>query len=577
MLVARSNWPPTFNPKTGRLEEDIATEYLHAYGQVFVNYLRSPEGGGHEVTDLNGDLADTLINFEAQMPTHDALCGFGHGNTDIFTGNMYVTQDNEVDYIEILLKSVVNADALANKSCYLASCLTGVNLGPKMVETGCLQYHGYQCLSEDSLVLTENGWKGINDIHKDDKALTLNLKTKVLEYSKISRIVSYDYEGEMYHVSNQRTSQLVTPNHKLLYTSYLSKKIKTAEVSSVAINHTSRVTVPAMGEYYAEEYPIRDHELALWAWVLAEGNIRHVKNQSRSYKGDRIVIGQSLKHQKEIERIRELLTLNKIVWEEKDYNSPWSEVPIRRFIFHKNGFSKTMPMWLLRLSRRQARMFLNEYRLGDGFKRNFILATKKEHDVKILTAIAILAGYLFRVTQKSNKNNGVYRISIISCKDRTWARIQKEEYKGRVWCVTTDNGTLICAHKGRAAITGNCDMIFVFDPTYWLQGKLLEDPVAQPFMDCFLTTGYSMVLGDDPKTVYEKTISRYNWWWDYWYRQNHPLADDILTYLHWDRQNFISITGDGVYARTPVTTLNLGALTIPLGAAALFFLMTAST
>lgn len=114
------------------------------------------------------------------------------------------------------------------------------------------------------------------------------------------------------------------------------------------------------------------------------------------------------------------------------------------------------------------------------------------------------------------------------------------------------------------------DFIFVYNPNF--ESKPLEDPWAKAFFDSAIATGYAVLLDKTPKEVYELTIERYNYWYDFWLQQNDPMADDILTWLNWNRAAFIAITPDGIYAKEKVSAPSLNLL-LPLGVASLFLLL----
>lgn len=113
------------------------------------------------------------------------------------------------------------------------------------------------------------------------------------------------------------------------------------------------------------------------------------------------------------------------------------------------------------------------------------------------------------------------------------------------------------------------DWIFIYNPDFYRENRILEDPWAQAFFDSALTTGYAILLGKSPLEVYETTLQRYDYWWDYWIKQNDPMADDILTWLNWDKQGFIAITPDGVYSKSKASIPSIAGIAIPLGIAAI--------
>ena len=74
--------------------------------------------------------------------------------------------------------------------------------------------HGSECYSDDTEILTEDGWKLFANLSGTEKVATLNPLTDELEYqSPIHRFVSF-FEGKMFY-QNGAVDILVTPNHNL--------------------------------------------------------------------------------------------------------------------------------------------------------------------------------------------------------------------------------------------------------------------------------------------------------------------------------------------------------------------------
>lgn len=72
----------------------------------------------------------------------------------------------------------------------------------------------YGCLSEDSEIMTNNGWKKYNEISLNDKALSWNSDKDILEFNNIDNINIAPYKGHMVLLNNKHTNQLLTPNHR---------------------------------------------------------------------------------------------------------------------------------------------------------------------------------------------------------------------------------------------------------------------------------------------------------------------------------------------------------------------------
>ena len=94
-----------------------------------------------------------------------------------------------------------------NKSTY-ARCGLIVNITP--VEA---------CYSEDTEILTNEGWKFFHELTGSEKVLTLNENFEA-EYKPIERIQKYYYDGRMIGFKHREIDLLVTPEHKLFVGKY---------------------------------------------------------------------------------------------------------------------------------------------------------------------------------------------------------------------------------------------------------------------------------------------------------------------------------------------------------------------
>lgn len=75
--------------------------------------------------------------------------------------------------------------------------------------------HGNACYSDDTEILTEDGWRLFKDLDDNTKVATLNQKTEELEYQKPIRFYQSEYNGDMFYQKGRTVDILVTPNHNL--------------------------------------------------------------------------------------------------------------------------------------------------------------------------------------------------------------------------------------------------------------------------------------------------------------------------------------------------------------------------
>ena len=74
---------------------------------------------------------------------------------------------------------------------------------------------GAYCHSEDTLTLTDDGFKRYDEITELDKIACYNPDTKKLEYHPYKDKFVYDYDGEMIKFQTDKIDIKVTPNHRM--------------------------------------------------------------------------------------------------------------------------------------------------------------------------------------------------------------------------------------------------------------------------------------------------------------------------------------------------------------------------
>jgi len=108
------------------------------------------------------------------------------------------------------------------------------------------------------------------------------------------------------------------------------------------------------------------------------------------------------------------------------------------------------------------------------------------------------------------------------------------------------------------------------DYLFMLDEPMPEDPFqavyARPFMECIIQPGMTRVNGGSKQQIYADTIAKFNYHLNQWWNSDDPFAQDVITLLLHDRDNFMV---SGIY--TP-TILGNTALPILAVAGAILFL-----
>ncbi|MFA5312107.1 MAG: Hint domain-containing protein, partial [Methanomassiliicoccales archaeon] len=150
------------------------------------------------------------------------------------------------------------------------------------------------CHSEDTEVLTENGWKKYSDVSKnyDEKIATYNVITGNIEYDSPQAYHEYDYAGQMVTFDGKHYSCKVTPNHKMLVSErkwdndnlkYIHSEWNTCRADQVIENARFKTTAGWKGEIpenlpCANEYLLGnmslDNYLEFIGYYLSEGGLK---------------------------------------------------------------------------------------------------------------------------------------------------------------------------------------------------------------------------------------------------------------------------------------------------------------
>ena len=154
---------------------------------------------------------------------------------------------------------------------------------------------GGSCVTSDTEILTDFGWKFFEDLNGNEKVATLNPITNELEYHIPNGYIKKEHKGEIYVCNTNQISFSVTPNHNMYASSIkwrghkkLSFNLITAEklyesdfhVKKNAINTNKDIkyfTLPAYKQSiydrkdYSEKQILMDDWLKFFGFFIAEG------------------------------------------------------------------------------------------------------------------------------------------------------------------------------------------------------------------------------------------------------------------------------------------------------------------
>ncbi len=325
---------------------------------------------------------------------------------------------------------------------------------------------GFQCLSEDTEILTPAGWKGYDEIEVGDLIKTFNIQTGIIETQPVLKIFARPYNGPMYRLRNRIQDQLISPGHRVVRKKFNTDNVFVLEPVEDVRAYKSPVIVPIIGTNCNPPKAISDDEIRLLAWIIAEGSKESYTKHRHSH---RISIYQSrIASPESYAEIIELLERLHLDYNVRDSTAALGEsVQMIRLtaesshrildtLFQTRENIKFVPDILKNMDRRQARLFLDTYLKADGHEGCKITTS----DIEILDGlqqIAVDAEYAFTVgmRQPTIGKKPLYILRLIDHRDTYIQKIEVIDYSGVIWCPTTENQTVIARRNGKVFVTGN--------------------------------------------------------------------------------------------------------------------------
>lgn len=325
---------------------------------------------------------------------------------------------------------------------------------------GAIPYQGTiiaHCFSEDTELLTKHGWKGIDELNEGDIISTLNRETGLMEYQPaINKFVYDNYVGDMYHMSSSCADHLVTSNHKMIYESYGSYKECLAEdffVKGAKLPVSAKLNNENNIDYYNSINELRFH-----VWCITDGSIHYTqKNGNLNYRF----------HLKKDRKKERLFNLVKDLGYELNISEEDDNGTIHFYVKNLDPkFNKFLSKDVHRfLNYEQTMALLQEWKHTDGSASEanpdtgMQLYTNVKDHADIIQELCTIYGH--KSTCTPCKKDGYADVYSLHVKMNA-THIRSDDinkgivnYSGRVWCVETENHTLVAKRNGKILITGN--------------------------------------------------------------------------------------------------------------------------
>ena len=321
------------------------------------------------------------------------------------------------------------------------------------------------CFSEDTQVLTKDGWKTFDQVTLDDYVMTLNKETNTAEYQRPTQVIWEPYKGTMYELKSQRSvDMLVTPNHRIVYgyrRDLIKKgKYKIDEARDVYehfknLKNTHSYGIPATANWQGKEIGCKefsygrnliggfklyektkkffsvpdtfiisgDDYCAFMGMYLAEGCCLAPRKNGKKKS---IFIAQK-KESKGYEKYKSLLIrmFSKNIVQETEFGFYINSVSFCQHVsqYGTEATNKFIPDEIMQATREQIKLFLEYFILGDGTFLERESFSEKQLDASIVTTskkmadqlqeLAFKVGYSASVCIRSVEYMSQYKPSVI--------------------------------------------------------------------------------------------------------------------------------------------------------------------
>lgn len=353
-------------------------------------------------------------------------------------------------------------------------------------------YLSQHCFDEETMILTDNGWKNINNILETDKVYSYNFEIKMLELKPINSIIKKEYQGKMVKIKNINTDILVTDEHRMVVRCNNKKyKRKTNRIlsekgqkyfDSLKTNNDvwhielAKDIVGKRRELLCAANAQKYKECDLNIWKLAFATIADGYFQ---YKKNTISIGFRFKKQRKCEQLEELLNeIGSPITKTLDKNNVWNYYIRNEYaekIYSIIGKDKNIPNDVLLFGSDILKELVYYYAQYDGCfskrenDKHFSISSSRENNAYMLQTMCALSGmrsqisiikpHIYNIKGKCGYAKSLYNITINPETNETRINENKSsiiDFKGKVWCVNNDNTTLVTKRNNLISIQGNC-------------------------------------------------------------------------------------------------------------------------
>ncbi|MBS3141364.1 hypothetical protein J4405_04440 [Candidatus Woesearchaeota archaeon] len=375
---------------------------------------------------------------------------------------------------------------------------------------------GPYCYSSDTEVLTDKGWKTFGNVNYEDKILSFNKDSKLLQWEYPLDIYWKKYTGKMVEFKNREIDLLVTPNHRMLNIlrkNFYKSNYKFKTTLAKELLKSGEFTVLQAGNFQGENpiyfelpeckdgrkyiNPKKQIDIISWSrfmgWYLSEGSC--FKN------GIRIAQYNTSKHLNDIKKVLEALPFNfSLMKNEFKIHSTQLSIYLKQFGLCQ---AKYVPDYIKNGNYNVIKAFLDEFVKGDGSihdgqKRYHstsyrLISDIQEMLIKINVSSSITIDKRESRLFPNGKKYNINKVYSLEERKKPYVSIRKNnkkeiDYDDYVGCVQVPSSYIVVRKNGRPAISGNTGEMGTLG--YWSPPNEIFRATLQKIKPELIKSGY---------------------------------------------------------------------------------------
>ncbi|RLJ70397.1 GTP cyclohydrolase I [Hydrogenivirga caldilitoris] len=350
------------------------------------------------------------------------------------------------------------------------------------------------CYSEDTEILTDQGWKLFKELNGTEKVAQVYPDTLEIEFTEPVMYHRYPYKGYMINFRNKSLNLLVSPDHKMLFsTDWIFSKSRRENVwlterADKLLGRTIIVPQAGIMKGKEKEYFEIESEDSVSYYGNTALKTRALKVNANTFlKFLGMYLAEGCVYENPNYRMHKVRIVQKEGYKAELMESVLREMPFKVFKHRRtNGVveffinskalcnflsplgkskDKRLPKEIFNLSPDQKLLFLQYYSLGDGYIKpngKLHLVSKSKKLMDDIQALLVTIGISTTVYESYTNDQVYYRLETRGDKQgryKFYSKVReslKEPYEGYIYSVTVPSGFILVRREGRTAISGNC-------------------------------------------------------------------------------------------------------------------------